>query len=61
MNILQHIFDVTPSIRYAALYRAGKLTSRKRDNVTNASASESDKYEELFVKSLSAHSGSTAR
>lgn len=49
MSILQHIFDVTPSIRYVALYRAGKLISRKRDNVKNASASKSDKYEELFV------------
>lgn len=30
-------------------YRGGELTSRQRSEVSDASASESDRYEELFV------------
>lgn len=49
MDIIDRIFAVAPSIRYVALYRDGELTSRQRDGVAGASASESDRYEELFV------------
>jgi hypothetical protein len=49
LDIIERIFAVAPAIRYVALYRDGKLASRQRDNVAGASASESDRYEELFV------------
>jgi hypothetical protein len=53
MDLLQNIIDqvlaVSPAVRYVALYRGGKLTSRQRSEVSDASASESDRYEELFV------------
>lgn len=49
MDLIDRIFAVTPAIRYAALYRKGDLTSRQRDGLAGASASESDRYEELIV------------
>ena len=49
MDLTSRIFAVTPAIRYVALYRGGKLTSRQRDGLAGASASESDRYEELIV------------
>lgn len=49
MDLIDRIFAVTPAIRYVALYREGKVTSRQRDGLAGASASESDRYEELFV------------
>jgi hypothetical protein len=36
-------------MRYVALYRGGKLTSRQRSQVSDASASKEGRYEELFV------------
>ena len=49
MDLIDRIFAVAPTIRYVALYRGGKVTSRQRDGLDGASASESDRYEELFV------------
>jgi len=49
MELIERIFALTPAIRYVALYRAGKLVSRQRDDLAGASASESDRYEELLV------------
>jgi hypothetical protein len=49
LNVLEQIFEVSPAIRYVALYRAGQLYSQQRGNLAGASASESDRYEELFV------------
>lgn len=46
---LEAIFDVSAAVRYVALYRGGALQSRQRQDVSEASASESDRYEELFV------------
>ena len=46
---MDKIFALKPTIRYVALYRGGDLQSRQRDGVVGASASESDRYEELFV------------
>jgi len=40
---------VSDAVRYVALYRGGKLSSRQRLDISGASASESDRYEELFV------------
>ncbi len=47
--IMQKLFEADPAIRYIALYLNGTLTSRERPGLSNASASESDKYEELIV------------
>jgi hypothetical protein len=42
-------FTISPKIRYLAVYRNGALESHQASGLKNASASESDKYEELFV------------
>ncbi|WP_158751300.1 hypothetical protein [Acidobacterium sp. S8] len=47
--LLDQIFDVSESVRYAALYRDDHLVSRQRDEIAGASSNESDRYEELFV------------
>jgi hypothetical protein len=50
MTAIDRIFALSPAVRYAALYRAGELASRQRGgDLAGASASESDRYEELFV------------
>jgi hypothetical protein len=46
---INQIFAVSNAIRYVALYRSGELTSRQRSELSGASASESDRYEELFI------------
>ena len=48
-TLIEHIFALTDAVRYVAIYHEGKLTSRQRSAVTAASASESDRYEELFI------------
>jgi hypothetical protein len=48
-DTLDQIFAITPAIRYAALYQQGNLTSRQSTALSSASASESDRYEELFI------------
>jgi hypothetical protein len=47
--MLETIFDISPSIRYVALYRSGELVSQQRGSIADASAGETDRYEELFV------------
>jgi hypothetical protein len=47
--LIPAIFSVSPSIRYVAVLRHGKLDSSQRPDLSGASASESDRYEELFV------------
>lgn len=47
--IIQKLFEADPAIRYVALYLNGTLMSGERPGLSNASASESDKYEELIV------------
>jgi hypothetical protein len=42
-------FQISKVVRYVALYLDGQLTLRERPGLANASASESDKYEELIV------------
>ena len=49
MSVIDRIFAVSPAVRYVALYRDGALASRQRGDLTGASASDSDRYEELFV------------
>ncbi|MBB5328842.1 hypothetical protein [Tunturiibacter gelidoferens] len=48
-DTIEKIFAVTPNIRYVALYQQGNLTSRQRSALSSASASESDRFEELFI------------
>jgi hypothetical protein len=47
--MIDKLFAVTPDIRYVAVYRDGVLDSRERADLGDASASESDRYEELLV------------
>ena len=42
-------FRISRDVRYVALYLDGQLTLRERPGLVNASAPESDKYEELIV------------
>lgn len=46
---MAEVFAVSPAVRYVAIYRDGRLTSRQRPGLADASAVESDKYEELIV------------
>ena len=48
-NIIDALFDLTSDIRYVAVYRDGKLALQQGSDLTDASASESDRYEELLV------------
>ncbi len=48
-HLIAQIFSLVPDVRYVAIYRGGELTSRQREDVHGASASESDRYEELLV------------
>lgn len=48
-EIVNSILSLSDEIRYVACYQDGKLTSRSRSTLADASAPESDKYEELFV------------
>ncbi len=47
--MIDQVFAASPAVRYVAVYRNGKLESRQRKGLAGASASESDKYEELIV------------
>ena len=49
MITIDQVFAVSNAVRYVACYRGGELTSRQRGEVSGASSSESDRYEELFV------------
>lgn len=48
-DLIKRVFAVSPEIRYAAVYRKGQLRSSERPGLAQASAGESDKYEELIV------------
>ena len=47
--LIDRCLGVSPDVRYVAVYRDGKLRSRERTGVPDASAAESDRYEELLV------------
>ncbi len=49
MSLVDAFFRVSKDVRYVALYLDGELTLRERPGLANASASESDRYEELIV------------
>lgn len=46
---LQELFDLSPAVRYAAVYQRGEVQSGLSRSLANASASETDRYEELLV------------
>ena len=48
-RLMAALFDLTPDVRYVAVYRRGELSLRQRPDLTLASAPESDRYEELLV------------
>ncbi|MDF5756328.1 hypothetical protein [Spongiactinospora sp. TRM90649] len=43
------VFAVSPDIRYVAVATDGRVTTRSRADLADASAAESDLYEELLV------------
>jgi len=43
------IFAVSPAIRYVAVYQDGVLATATKPGLADASAAESDRYEELLV------------
>lgn len=47
--LIDRCLDLSPDVRYVAVYRDGVLRSRERAGVAGASATESDRYEELLV------------
>ncbi len=47
--LIDRCFNLSPDVRYVAVYRDGVLRSRARAGVAGASSSESDRYEELLV------------
>lgn len=48
-NLIKNIFDQDERIRYVAILKNDSLISEQRNNIQNASSSDSDKYEELLV------------
>ena len=48
-HLIDALFDLSPQVRYVAVYRYGELSLRQRRDLSLASAAESDRYEELLV------------
>lgn len=48
-DLARRLFDTLSAVRYVATYLDGRLELSQRPGIDNASASESDKYEELIV------------
>lgn len=48
-HLIDALFDLSPQVRYVAIYRHGELSLRQRPDLSLASATESDRYEELLV------------
>lgn len=48
-KLIEEIFSVSEAVRYVATYRGGGLLSAVKPGLPDATASESDKYEELIV------------
>jgi hypothetical protein len=47
--LIDALFQLTPAVRYVAIYSHGELSLRQRPELSLASAPESDRYEELLV------------
>ena len=48
-HLIERCFGADASVRYVAVYRHGELRMRQRAGLDDASAAESDRYEELLV------------
>jgi hypothetical protein len=48
-HLIDALFDLSPQVRYVAIYGHGELSLRQRPELSLASAPESDRYEELLV------------
>lgn len=48
-QLSDRLFSVSPAIRYVATLRSGELALSQRPGLQGASASETDRYEELLV------------
>ncbi len=48
-EIASILFDSFDDVRYVAVYIDGRLEMKQRSGIANASAAESDKYEEIIV------------
>lgn len=48
-TLIERCLAFSSEVRYVAVYRDGILRSRQRADLTGASTSESDRYEELLV------------
>jgi hypothetical protein len=48
-HLMDALFDLSPQVRYVAIYSHGQLSLRQRTELSLASAPESDRYEELLV------------
>jgi predicted membrane-bound spermidine synthase len=47
--LIQSLFALSPKVRYVALLRGKELQLHERPGLSHASASETDRYEELLV------------
>lgn len=47
--VAQALFRASPPVRYLAIYHRGELRLAQREGLIDASAAESDRYEELLV------------
>ena len=47
--LIKNISAISDAIRYIAIYKNNHLTTWQRENISDASSSDSDKYEELLV------------
>jgi hypothetical protein len=49
MDLATALFDKHPAVRYVAVRRGSDLSLRARSGLADASAAESDRYEEILV------------
>jgi hypothetical protein len=47
--MINDIFALSNDVRYVAIYRDGYLETKSKEDTTDASSSDSDRYEELLV------------
>ena len=48
-TLVSQCFELGEAVRYVAVLQAGELLMRQRTGIADASAGESDRYEELLV------------
>ncbi len=48
-QIIEHLLEKFPYVRYAAIYADNVLFSKQRDQLPNTSSAESDRFEEMVV------------